>query len=202
MKLDSDNLAEIVVGARGWLHPSWEMQFYPDDLPTDWKLGYYANEYRCVLVPAEQWIEVDDELLEQWADDASEDFSLFFELPETLQPLPESIEVLGDVLAGFVASTQAEQVWRPALADWPIWVPLGDCHTVMNCYARHGQNHPSLVVIDTGEVGTDLADLRAYIESVLVDTPKSEKIHFIIGGEAPSLETMQNVTIIAELIGA
>lgn len=201
-QLEPNNLAYLVVGARGWEHPRWETQFYPDDLPSDWKLGFYANEFRCVLVPAEEWINADDAVLEQWADDVDADFSLFFELPDTPQLLPEGLESLGSVLTGFVASTKAEQIWRPVLEDWPILTPISDGHSVMSCYALRGESRPSLVVFDPGDAGCELVDLRAYIESVLQGVPTTEKVYFIIAGQTPSLETMKNVNIIAELLGA
>lgn len=46
---------ELFVGARGWDHDGWQDAFYPADLPPDWRLTYYANEYATVLVPAASW---------------------------------------------------------------------------------------------------------------------------------------------------
>jgi len=43
-----NELAELVVGARGWEHAQWLETYYPDDLPEDWQLDYYANEFGCV----------------------------------------------------------------------------------------------------------------------------------------------------------
>ena len=39
------------LGARGWQHPGWATDFYPDDLPEDWQLSYYANEFHALLLP-------------------------------------------------------------------------------------------------------------------------------------------------------
>ena len=43
------------LGAAGWEHPQWAGAFYPEDLPSDWRLAYYAHFFGCVLVPAAQW---------------------------------------------------------------------------------------------------------------------------------------------------
>ncbi len=45
----------VNVGAYGWLHPHWINRFYPEDLPADWRLGYYSNEFDTVLVPSFYW---------------------------------------------------------------------------------------------------------------------------------------------------
>lgn len=45
----------ILIGAYGWLHDGWRGEFYPEDLPDEWQLGYYGNEYPVVLVPAGYW---------------------------------------------------------------------------------------------------------------------------------------------------
>ena len=74
---------EIIVAARGWSHPRWNEGFYPDDLPEDWRLSYYSNEFRAVVVPASQWITVDPIELERWVEDAHEEFRFFLEV-ETL----------------------------------------------------------------------------------------------------------------------
>ena len=45
----------ILIGAYGWLHDEWLGEFYPEDLPDEWRLGYYGNEFPVVLVPADYW---------------------------------------------------------------------------------------------------------------------------------------------------
>lgn len=45
----------LSIGACGWDHPQWDDDFYPDDLPPEWRLGFYGNEYPIVLIPAQAW---------------------------------------------------------------------------------------------------------------------------------------------------
>lgn len=40
----------IFIGSAGWQHDAWQGNFYPEDLPEDWRLGYYANEFPVVLL--------------------------------------------------------------------------------------------------------------------------------------------------------
>lgn len=55
------------VGALDWQHEHWQSVFYPDDLPQDWRLGFYANEFSTVLVPQSRWLAALDEI-EDWLD--------------------------------------------------------------------------------------------------------------------------------------
>jgi len=46
----------ILTGTAGWKHSQWgEDVFYPDDLPEDWYLSFYANEFPIVLLPNDEW---------------------------------------------------------------------------------------------------------------------------------------------------
>jgi uncharacterized protein YecE (DUF72 family) len=79
----------LLVGTRGWLHAEWNEQFYPEELPEDWRFCYYSNLIRSVLIPAELWDEVGSEQVRQWAEDSDPGFRFVHELPSDLsQPLP------------------------------------------------------------------------------------------------------------------
>jgi len=43
--------SQLLIGTCGWDHGHWCGPFYDPDLPTDWRLTYYANLLRAVLVP-------------------------------------------------------------------------------------------------------------------------------------------------------
>ena len=68
--------------ARDWNHAVWAESFYPPDLPEDWRLTYYANEFPGVLVPAERWQATDEAELLDWVDDVHEGVRFFGELPQ------------------------------------------------------------------------------------------------------------------------
>lgn len=48
------NVEHLRVGTVGWCRPAWCPAYYPEDLPTDWRLAYYANDANCV------WLETED----------------------------------------------------------------------------------------------------------------------------------------------
>ena len=49
-------MENILVGIQGWLHDRWQGSFYPEDLPADWQLDFYSNQFYCVLIEQEQWL--------------------------------------------------------------------------------------------------------------------------------------------------
>lgn len=94
------------VGSYGWQHPHWLGSFYPDDLPADWQLGYYANEFNTVLVPT-HYLQ-DDCDIEQWLDDVHEAFRFYLQAPvarESLQRFEQQCAQLGSYLGGVVSQS-------------------------------------------------------------------------------------------------
>lgn len=75
---------DIIVAAHGWLHPPWQGEFYPHDLPEDWYLSYYSNEFRAVVVPAAVWAQTGVVETERWLEDVHEGFVFYLEVADLL----------------------------------------------------------------------------------------------------------------------
>ncbi|WP_455217975.1 DUF72 domain-containing protein [Kaarinaea lacus] len=96
---------ELFVAARGWAHPSWNGDYYPDDLPDDWQLSFYSNEFRAIVIPESEWKSLDPVEIERWIDDTHDEFLFFLEVEDPVtnwQKVSEQIEYLGDQLGGFL----------------------------------------------------------------------------------------------------
>lgn len=70
---------DIKLGAYGWSHAHWLETFYPADLPEDWQLTYYSNEFNCVLVPADYWRPGQKPDIEDWLDNVHPGFQFLVE---------------------------------------------------------------------------------------------------------------------------
>ena len=98
----------INVGAYGWLHPHWINSFYPEDLPADWRLGYYSNEFNTVLVPSFYWQEQYLADCAALLDDVHSGFQFFIECDDrvfdtvSLLELTEALNILQPQLSGLV----------------------------------------------------------------------------------------------------
>ncbi|WP_172600456.1 DUF72 domain-containing protein [Sulfurivermis fontis] len=77
----------MYIASLGWDHAGWSGTFYPDDLPPEWRLTYYANEFRAVVVPAALWRRADVATAAQWAADTAEGFRFLLEGADIVPPL-------------------------------------------------------------------------------------------------------------------
>jgi len=73
-----------MIGARGWEHAAWVGGFYPPELPDDWRLCFYSNNLRSILVPQAIWNTVSSLEVDQWATDSDPEFHFVLELPAAL----------------------------------------------------------------------------------------------------------------------
>lgn len=69
---------DLLVGMVGWDRDEWVGGFYPDDLPQDWRLGFYTNRLRAVLVPQDTW-QAPGLDVSVWRDDLYPEFRMVLE---------------------------------------------------------------------------------------------------------------------------
>jgi uncharacterized protein YecE (DUF72 family) len=97
----------VLMGACGWNHKAWLNDFYSDDLPEDWQLGFYANEFPVVYVPAADWLNVID--IAEWTEDISDSFRFILEISDDVlndelrfAAALEQVKTLGGFCLGLV----------------------------------------------------------------------------------------------------
>jgi hypothetical protein len=99
----------IVPLRTGWDPNPAAAPWYPDDLPEDWRLGYYSNAFWAVLVPARQWRNPGPGVAGSWAADTPLRFRFYLEREEALEwidpwaDLEPFARTLGERLGGLVA---------------------------------------------------------------------------------------------------
>lgn len=86
----------ILIGANGWLHTAWQDGFYPDDLPEDWHLGFYSNEFPVVLLTAQLWPRINGEIAE-WLEDCNDELGFVCEIPGSLLALTDRDKVISSI---------------------------------------------------------------------------------------------------------
>ena len=178
----AENMNQVLIGARGWLHPGWQGHFYPDDLPPDWQLAYYANEFSMVVIREQEWEQLEN--IATLREDCAEDFRFVVELPlslseEKLSTYIERLRQLGKQCAGVIV--HADQA--SACTFLPAAIP------------RYIEGS-SLVKIQTG---ASLKALRALMERAL-QMQASSPVLFVVEGEPPDVELLRNAQIMFELL--
>lgn len=100
------------MAAQGWHHASWHPEFYPQDLPIDWRLSYYSNEFCAVSVPADMWAAADAGKIRAWMEEVHEDF-LFYPGVAVVQTdwvqFARKAQLLGEQLGGILLHLGAGQ---------------------------------------------------------------------------------------------
>ena len=97
----------IDIAAYGWQSAPWQ-GFYPADLPEDWRLDFYSNEFRSVLVPAGIWQQTTTDIVEEWLDAVHDQFRFYFEVSGDATPSGEQkelITLLGAQWGGWICRT-------------------------------------------------------------------------------------------------
>ncbi|TVP78838.1 hypothetical protein [Thioalkalivibrio sp.] len=83
--------------------PAWKA-FYPEDLPEDWRLAYYGNYWKDLLIPAGEWEQFT--LDSNWIRDLPDALRLYFEVPDDLaepgDPCARLAAALGPRLGGLL----------------------------------------------------------------------------------------------------
>lgn len=92
----------VTIAAAGWQDLADAAAYYPDDLPDDWRLAYFANEHPAVYLPADRWQPVPVAVLRSWHDDVNAAFRFFLEWPGAAAVSSDAVAALGDRLAGWV----------------------------------------------------------------------------------------------------
>ncbi|MBE0509408.1 MAG: hypothetical protein K0A95_04035 [Chromatiales bacterium] len=75
---------QLDIAAYGWEDPHWS-SLYPDDLPADWQLDFYANEFRAILLPPELCAQRSDAELLVWFAQVHANFSFYWGLRDIAQ---------------------------------------------------------------------------------------------------------------------
>lgn len=137
----------ILIGTRGWERPDWTGGFYPEALPDDWRLGYYVNHLRAVLVPAETVARADAAAVRAWAEEAYAEFRFVLEVPAALPDVSRLIVPLRPQVAGLLLRVEdtVETGWLASrlqeltsLSPVCVALPVASrTPALLDCLARH-----------------------------------------------------------------
>ncbi len=176
----AENSHKVLIGARGCLHPDWVGAFYPDDLPADWRLAYYANEFNLLVI---EWAQLENTLT--LMEDVADEFRFVVELPvsvdeQHLSTYVARLQQAGKHCAGVIVETEQSGVCEVFAKTIP-------------CYIEGESN---LIKI---QAGASLKELRVMMEKAL----KAESLFpvlFVVDGEPADVELLRNAKIMFELL--
>lgn len=217
----------LLIGACGWIHSDWFADFYPQDLPADWCLSYYANEFPVVLVTSPEW-RLAEAAATRWCEDTDTSFHFVVEIMantvETLQSQLDRMAGFGERCAGilFRTSLSMEVTAISALLDvingaWPICLDFGGDNwpddTVLPLlrerqigWCWHGDGSAdglalgSLAVTRIHSNEANPRQIRHWVETALRNSTEHRQSILLFEGEPPDIVAMRQAQIILDLL--
>lgn len=192
----AEDMYKVLIGARGWCHPGWQDSFYPDDLPQDWQLAYYSNEFSMVVIREQEWMQIDD--MAALRKECAEGFRFLVELPvlaaaESLSGHIEKIQQLGRQCAGVIIHTEQTQA-QPLLDACRSMLPKA-----VPCYSEGYLESEKTNGLIKVQPGTTLKELRVLMESAL-RVSISSPAWVIVEGEPPDIEMLRDAETLLGLL--
>jgi hypothetical protein len=203
----------VMVGASGWEYPAWWDSFYPEDLPQDWRLSFYSNEFPVVLLPASRVAAAGEAEVTEWLEETNEAFRFVLQLDcpldaglqarlETLLPKLLAVVVPRDQAVGLPDSLAGlPRVMEKATdksCELHLQAGLG------HCWDGHGApcwgDDIALVCLPAAEY-KDMRQLKEVIARCQPALEEGRRLVLLFEGEAPDTEVMHNARTITELLG-
>jgi hypothetical protein len=105
------NAERLLVGVTGWSRPAWCQAYYPEDLPSEWRLAYLANDADCLWLAADDLAGLDPGAFAAAWDESGGGLEVYCEAGTAGDALAE---VVGDALAVFepAADDGTAGLWR------------------------------------------------------------------------------------------
>ena len=217
----------ILIGACGWLHENWQDNFYPEDLPQDWYLGYYGNEFSVVLVRDKEWQQGGS--VEEWLEETDDVPAFICELPlqdykqDILQQAEKYLTAaskMAERCAGIVCRVnnsvnveELKNLLQASQAIAPTVLAMDDAsqeiQALMNelkvnplwSSAEDNNDHGgSLYIARLDSSQLKLPDLRKSMENLLDRQSDHSMLILLIDGESPDMDTIKQAKIMLDLI--
>lgn len=193
---DSDAEADnsdygLRLGSYGWQHPHWLPSFYPDDLPEDWRLGFYANEFSAVMVPAHYGLSDYD--VEQWREEVPARFRFYLEYSSSVDAptFASRCAEFGPLLAGVISPVDP-------LIDLPCPLYLlADTDQSVTLLKPANGEAPALAIIELGSA--DLRQQRKWLDHLHLQSDDLAAV--LLSDKHLVIEKLQAFKSLIELMG-
>ena len=199
---DRAEAPSIHLGTRGWEFPAWGGSYYPQDLPREWRLAYYANDFPLVLVPQARWVGAASEQGRVWRDEVSDAFRFYLELtdlqPGTLEQLPDWVDALGDRLGGILISCSPERTLAARYGGRLFRVlDVTQPPALPEPLAGGG---PVAALVTAGALGS-LREQRSLFSELVARFGPQGRIPVFLGGDPPPAQALLDARQLAQLMG-
>ena len=176
---------QLDIAAYGWQDAHWA-SLYPEDMPTEWRLDFYSNEFMAIVLPAALLDQHDDTTLTAWFADAPERFHFYWELSDNIQ---------AQRLLHFV-----QQQGRPAGLAGYLWRgdrPAGDVLSALDSILPGDSSTQAVTVLEL-DGPPDLKAIRQHI--LRWQQEGREQCLLVIHPHAGALQTLRQLQTLGILL--
>lgn len=107
-----------LLGAQGWDHAAWLGNFYPEDMPAEWRLSFYNTEFECVYLPRALWRNTEVASCVSWERDTLAGFRFLLEPSDTALTAADTARLAALGEKAFLLADDAPQlIWLPSKLD-------------------------------------------------------------------------------------
>ena len=217
----------ILIGACGWLHDNWQENFYPEDLPQDWYIGYYGNEFSVVLVSDKEWQQGGS--VEEWLEETDDTPAFICELPlqdvkqDVLQHAEQYLTAAGKMaercigivchVNNVVSTEELKDLLQACQAIAPTVLAMDDAPQQVQTLLDELRVNPlwssaednndsggSLYIARLDSSQLKLLGLRKSMENLLARQSDQSMLVLLIDGENPDMEIIKQAKIMLDLI--
>jgi hypothetical protein len=109
----------LLLGTVGWVRPDWLAGYYPEDLPQDWRLAYYANDCGCLMLTAAQLPAAIAEGLRDQLEEVGESLTCLLDIDAAGPAVDDLIaDLVGNGAGNLILLSRGD---TPSLHGLPVW---------------------------------------------------------------------------------
>ncbi len=208
----SDPLTEhrVLIGAADWRYPAWTGDFYPEDLPEDWRLGYYGNEFPVVGIPPDYVLDAAGRAALEEDSDGTPGFVVRIAQADGAAQRLAAARALGPrcvgvlVEAADMAPAQLADVLGAGaslpLAVAGVALPADAPAGVRPCWDGRGEppRGAGLKLACLSATEATPRRLREVMEGLLADAAGTAVL--LLDGDPPPVEVLRNAVVIRDLL--
>ena len=216
----------LLIGACGWSHAGWNVDFYPQDLPSDWRLGYYANEFPVALVTMDEWqLSGADPVI--WCEESEASFRFVLEIhADTVEDVELQLHravAFADRCAGSLLRTRiihdvekleglldCVTAFSPVCMDFANQVPGADVLNLLIrkevgwCWHGDGESYGLLPgPLAVSRISANVANprqIRDWVETCLRAGDEQCQSILLFDGAPPNIEVIRQAQVILDLL--
>ncbi|WP_296808978.1 hypothetical protein [Thiocapsa sp.] len=153
-------MSRILPVRTGWDPSPGDADFYPDDLPEDWRLTYFANALEAVALDTDVWGRADAGRIAQWSRDVPASFAFYLHVGKRGMAEPgcaEAQRLLGEHFGGWTLRPD-----QGGEGDLPETV-----HVLLGSVSAAAESHASALACEVpAGLDNDLRAARGWLEEL------------------------------------